>query len=441
MLEHKGDLVHEHMGVDLPHIHAAHLHRAGGGVPEPWDQAGGGGLAAAGGPHQGHSLPRLRREGDMGEGGGFRAVVGEAHILKFHTAALGGLGLLRHFQLRGAHDLVDAGKRGAGQHHARCGEHDLGKCRGDDGGEHRVKGEVCDKSCEVAGGQSPGRQEQGRRYQKHKGALSEGQVDGLRCPANICLVVLGLGAVVLNSLLERLEGVDGLLEDLNYRDTPDILGARFVDAVQGRLILCQNLGVFAAHHGEHGHNGDHRSQQAGRPHPPVKDEHHHQHGGEQRDGAHDVRQVVGQQGLRVGRRRVQPPADEAGGVGVEKAQRGLHHMGHTLLADIGRRAEGSQMGTHQSRKIQDDAGHRKGERQPTVLGDALRLRPVRRHRDQVPGCQPDADVGCHAQQHGHRRQGQAQKGQALVAACVVQQDGHITLFLLLHEKTSFSKLA
>ncbi|SCJ22472.1 Uncharacterised protein [uncultured Blautia sp.] len=109
-------------------------------------------------------------------------------------------------------------------------------------------------------------------------------------------------------------------------------------------------------------------------------------------------------------------------------------MGHTLLADIGRRAEGSQMGTHQSHKIQDDAGHRKGERQPTVLGDALRLRPVRRHRDQVPGCQPDADVGCHAQQHGHRRQGQAQKGQALVAACVAQQDGHITLFLLLHKK-------
>ena len=344
--------------------------------------------------------------------------------------------MLRHFQPRGAHDLVDAGKRGAGQHHARCGEHDLGKCRGDDGGEHRVKGEVCDKSCEVAGGQSPGRQEQGRRHQKHKGALSEGQVDGLRCPANICLVVLGLGAVVLNSLLERLEGVDGLLEDLDYRDTPDVLSACFGNAVQGRLILCQNLGVFAAHHGEHGHNGDHRSQQAGRPHPPVKDEHHHQHGDEQRDGTHDVRQVVGQQGLRVSRRRVQPPADEAGGVGVEKTQRGLHHMGHALLADVGRRAEGRQMGTHQSREVQDDASHRKGERQPAVLGDALRLRPVRRHRDQIPGRQPDADVGRHAQQHGHRRQGQPQEGQPFVAARVVQQDGHIALSLLLHEKTS-----
>ena len=97
VLEHKGDLVHEHMGVNLPHIHAAHLHHAGGGVPEAGDQAGGRGLAAAGGPHQGHGLPRLRREGDMGEGGHLRAVVGEAHILKLHTAVLRFLRMVRIF--------------------------------------------------------------------------------------------------------------------------------------------------------------------------------------------------------------------------------------------------------------------------------------------------------------------------------------------------------
>ena len=100
VLEHKGDLIHEHMGIDLPHIHAAHLHRAGGGVPEAGDQAGGGGLAAAGGPHQGHGLPRLRCEGDMGEGGCLRAVVSKAHILKFHTAASGFLRMVRLFQFR-----------------------------------------------------------------------------------------------------------------------------------------------------------------------------------------------------------------------------------------------------------------------------------------------------------------------------------------------------
>ena len=436
VLEHKGDLVHEHMGVDLPHIHAAHLHRAGGGVPEAGDQAGGGSFAAAGGPHQGHSLSRLRREGDMGEGGCLRAVVGKAHILKFHTAVPGLLRMFWIFQFRGAHDLINAAQGGASQHNARCGEHDLGKSRGNDSREHRVKSEVRDKPRKVAAGQGTRRQEQGCRHQEYKGALGEGQVDGLGDPAHLGLIVFGFVAVILNSLLERLEGVDRLLEDLDHRDAPDILGARLGHTVLGRLVFRHQLGVVAPHHGEHGHNGDHRRQQARRPHPPVKDEHHHQHGKEQGDGTHDVRQVVGQQALGIGRRRVQPPADEAGGVGVEKAQRGLHHMGHALLADVGRRAEGRQMGAHQSREVQDDTGHCKGKRQPAILGDALRRRPVRRHRDQVPGRQPDADIGRHAQQHGHRRQGQPQEGQPFVAARVVQQDGHIALSLLLHEKTS-----
>ena len=62
------------MGIDLPHIYAAHLHYAGGGVPEAGDQAGSGGLAAAGGSYQGYSLSRLRCEGHMGEGEGLGPV-------------------------------------------------------------------------------------------------------------------------------------------------------------------------------------------------------------------------------------------------------------------------------------------------------------------------------------------------------------------------------
>ena len=146
---------------------------------------------------------------------------------------------------------------------------------------------------------------------------------------------------------------------------------------------------------------------------------------------------MGQQGLRVGRRRVQPSPDEAGSIGIEEAQRSLHHTGHALLADIGRRAESCQMGTHQSCEIQEDTGHCKAKRQPAVLGNALSLCPVRRHGDQIAGRQPDADVRSHAQQHGYRRQSQSQESQTLMAACVVQQDRYIALFLLIHGKTSF----
>ena len=376
----------------------------------------------------------------MGEGGAFRSVIGEAHIRELHTAVPGRLGVLRNGQRRRVHDRTDAPQGGGGQHHTGGREHDPGQSGGDDGGEHRVKGKVRDKHGEAPGGQGAGGQEQRRRDQEHKGSLGKGQVDGLGHPAYIRLIVLRLGAVLLDGLLERLEGPHRLLEDLHHRDAPDILGARLGHAVLGRLVLRHDLGVLAPHHGEHGEDGDHRRQQAGAAHPPVKDEHQHQHGNKQGDGTHDVCQIVGQQGLGVGRRRVQPSPDEAGGVGVEPAQRGVHHMGHALLADVGRRAESRQVSTHQPPEVQHDAPEGSPEGQPPVPGDALGLRPVWSNFDQIPGRQPDTDVGRHAQQHGRRRQGQPQKGQSPVAARIVQQGGHIALFLLLHKEKPPFKL-
>ena len=425
------------MGVHVPHIHAAHKHRAGGHVPEPGDQAGGGGFAAAGGAHQGHGLSRLYCKRHMAESGRLCPVVGEAHVPELYPAALRRPGALWCFQLRGLHDHADAAQGGAGQHDAGGGEHDPGQRRGDDGGEHRVKGEVCHEPGKAPGGQGSRGQEQGRRNQEHEGPLGDAQVDGLGRPAHVRLIVLGLGAVLLDGLLERLEGIHRLLEDLHHRDAPDILGARLGHAVLGRLVLRHDLGVLAPHHGEHGEDGDHRRQQAGAAHPPVKDEHQHQHGNKQGDGTHDVCQIVGQQGLGVGRRRVQPSPDEAGGVGVEPAQRGVHHMGHALLADVGRRAESRQVSTHQPPEVQHDAPEGSPEGQPPVPGDALGLRPVWSNFDQIPGRQPDADVRRHAQHHGHCRQPQAQKGQPPAAPRIVQQGGYIVLLLLLHGKTSF----
>ena len=68
--------------------------------------------------------------------------------------------------------------------------------------------------------------------------------------------------------------------------------------------------------------------------------------------------------------------------------------------------------------------------------DALRLRPVRRDGDQFARHQPDADVGRHAQKHRHSRQRKPQKGQALMAARVVEQHRDVALFSLSHEKPS-----
>ena len=91
------------------------------------------------------------------------------------------------------------------------------------------------------------------------------------------------------------------------------------------------------------------------------------------------------------------------------------------------------MGAHQPQKVDHNAAHRKGKGQPAVLRDRLCLRPVRSRGDQIPRRQPDADVGGHAQQHGKPRQGQAQKGQPLVAACITEQSRHIIPFLFFHK--------
>ena len=338
-------------------------------------------------------------------------------------------GRLQH---RGLHHLIDAVEGGVCQHHAGGGEHDLCESGGNDGRKHGVKGKICDKAHKIPASQGTRSQKQGRRHQKHKGALSKSQVDRLGHPAHVPLVMLRLGAILLNRLLKRLKGIHRLLEDLHHGNTPDILGARLGHPVLGRLVLRHDLSVLPSHHGKHGDHGDHRRQKAGPAHPPVKHKHERHHGQKQHRRSHNVRQIMGQQRLRISRRRVQTAADQAGGVGVKEPQRRLHHVGHSLFANVGGGAEGGQMGAHQAKKIQDNAGHRETKGHPAISCDPLSPRPLRGHGDQIPGRQPDTDVGRHAQHHGHRRQHQPQKGQVLPVSRVIQQNGYAAFSLLFH---------
>ena len=114
-----------------------------------------------------------------------------------------------------------------------------------------------------------------------------------------------------------------------------------------------------------------------------------------------------------------------------------HYMGHALLADVGCRAERSQVGTHQAKEVDEDTAYRKREGDPTVVRHTPGLSPVRRHSDQISCRQPNAEVRDHAAHHGHRRQSQLQKGKPPMAACVSQQDRQRVLFLLLHKYSSF----
>ena len=188
----------------------------------------------------------------MGQRGRFRTIIGKADVPKRHPTAAGRPRMLWRLQAGGAHDLIDTAQRSARQHHPRGGKHDLGQRGGDDSRKHRVKGKIGDKTGQTACGQRAGREEQRRGYQKHERALGEGQVYGLGYSAHIRLVVLGLGAVILDRLLESLERIDRLLEYLDHRNAAHILSTRLADTIQRGLILRHNFGVFAAHHGKHG---------------------------------------------------------------------------------------------------------------------------------------------------------------------------------------------
>ena len=268
------------MRVDLPHVHAANLDHAGCSIPEAGDQARGCGLAAARRADKRHGLPGFCGKGDMGEGGDFRTVIGKADVPERNFVAVRRLRVHGYRQGRGLHHRGHAAERRARQHNTARGEHDAGQRRGDDGGEHRVKRKIRDKSREIAGRQRAGRQQQRHRHEKNECAFSEGQIDRLRQTAHFGLIICRLVAVFVNGLLKRLEGIHGLLEDLNHRNAAHILGARLGDAVERCLIFRHELGVFAAHHGGHGDDRNHRRQQAGRAHAPVEHKHQHHHGHE-----------------------------------------------------------------------------------------------------------------------------------------------------------------
>lgn len=70
-------------------------------------------------------------------------------------------------------------------------------------------------------------------------------------------------------------------------------------------------------------------------------------------------------------------------------------MRNALFADIGRCAKCSQVRTHQAGEVYYDTAYRKGKCQPAITGDTLCTAPVWRCMNQIPGCQPNADVRDH----------------------------------------------
>ena len=117
----------------------------------------------------------------------------------------------------------------------------------------------------------------------------------MRYAADVPLVMTRLRAVVVDGLLEGLEGIDRLLEHLYHGDAAHVFRPRLAHAVLRGLILLHELGILAAHHGEHRCDGDDSGDEASSAHAPVEHEHEHNHGDKHRHGAHNISQIVREQ--------------------------------------------------------------------------------------------------------------------------------------------------
>ena len=95
-------------------------------------------------------------------------------------------------------------------------------------------------------------QKQCDRDKKNERAFRKGQIDRLRCPADLAGIFFRFGAVILNGILKRLKGIDGLLEDLHNGNSPDIFGSRLAHHILCRLVFHHDLRILSAHHCKHG---------------------------------------------------------------------------------------------------------------------------------------------------------------------------------------------
>ena len=248
-LKHKGDLVHELVRIHVANVYAAHEHTTQGNIPKTRDQACAGRLTAARRTHQREGATCGNAKTRMVDGRRLGALVGKAHVLKAHIAASGVLGLSGHGELLGIHNASDASQR-IGTHLRRLAhKHKLGHGRRHHGRKDRVKRKIDHKVREVR----LARRQQQRHGQKkcHK-AVERSKVEHLRTPAKRTRIVLRHIGVFGDRIVERLKGVDRLLEYLDHGDAAYVFGAGLVHLDQRAHVSLHKLGALAAHHGGHG---------------------------------------------------------------------------------------------------------------------------------------------------------------------------------------------
>ena len=159
-----------------------------------------------------------------------------------------------------------------------------------------------------------------------------------------------------------------MLEHLYYGNATHVFYGFTAHALNFLLVAMKETGIFAAHHHAHAQQCQCHRQKAKQSHAPIK--HKEQcDGGQWRDHrGGEIRHFVRQQVFCERGVIIDELAQPSGLVGGKKTQRQLENVAHGRAAHVSRCSEGGDMGTHQRRKIEEDADNGKRYRYPAPAG-------------------------------------------------------------------------
>ena len=430
VLEHEGDGVHQLFFRNLPDVHVPYPDRAAVRVEEAGNQVGNGGLAAAGGAHEGHNLSGGNGEGDVPKRFLF-SVIAEAHAAQRYRGIPGMPGMFGLRQRPEGQDAVDSLQGVVHNHGVFAVKHDAGQGHGDDGRDEDIQEQIEQKFP----GDAVLRKEQRAGNQKNKHA-----VDGRGIKHHGRPQLPGIGddpfPVAVDGILELPEGKNGLPEGLDHRDAPHVFHRLIGHLVQRVLVFLHLPLHVRAGHRHHDQKAQQNRHDAQQPQTPVKDQQQHQQPAGRGQCVGTVGKLMGQVRLRRRAGLVDDFPQSAAAKALGKPQRQRYDVMHRLQAQIGGDAERPQVGAHQPRDIHQHRSDRKQHRHPAVVGQMPGAAKIRRDFQHFPDNQPDKIEGHKRDEGADGRKYPGRIAQVFVAARDIEQARQVGS--LFQEKSSFA---
>ena len=232
-------------------------------------------------------------------------------------------------------------------------------------------------------------QKNGQRSQEEYKPVDDDRIERHRLLPHVCIAKDHL-IIIHDAPVEVLEGVDGLLENLHYRDAAHIfhcLGIHFLKGVHVRLHELPSLGP---HHIPHGHHGNDYGNDTCQPKPPVEPGYEYDRHQRNQYGSCQVGHLMCQEGMGDTCIVIYNLADAPTGMTIEEAQRHPGNPAHGFPTQVGLYPESGQMGRHQCREIKQYACNSQPCRPPGIGDDVAGNKRAAR-RQQFPDNQPNQD--------------------------------------------------